>query len=78
MLKEIYWFPDMNKMTERVVDNGYECQITTKQHRQEPVKMAEIPENHGRLCQLIFGAFILMTTIPLLSMTRELDIQRLR
>ena len=44
MLREKYWFPDMNKMTENVVEKCYECQLTTKQHRQEPVKMTNIPE----------------------------------
>ena len=44
MLRAKYWFPDMNKMTERVVENCYECQLTGKQHRQEPVKMTQIPE----------------------------------
>ena len=31
-------------MTERIVGQCYECQLTTKQHRQEPVKMSKIPE----------------------------------
>ena len=44
MLRAKYWFPNMNLMTERVVENCYECQLTTKQHRQEPVKMTKIPE----------------------------------
>ena len=55
MLREKYWFPDMNKMTKRVVENCYECQLTTKQYRQEPVKMTRYQKNHGRSCQLILG-----------------------
>ena len=43
-VKEKYWFPELNKMTERIVGQCYECQLTTKQHRQEPVKMSKIPE----------------------------------
>ena len=55
MLREKYWFPDMNKMTERVVENCYECQLTTKQHRQEPVKMTQIPEKPWEIVSVDFG-----------------------
>ena len=55
MLREKYWFPEMNKMTERVVENCYECQLTTKQHRQEPVKMTQIPEKPWEVVSVDFG-----------------------
>ena len=42
MLHEKYWFPEMNKMTENVVEKCYECQLTTKQRRQEPIKMTDM------------------------------------
>ena len=55
MLREKYWFPDMNKMTENVVEKCYECQLTTKQHRQEPVKMTNIPEKPWEVVSVDFG-----------------------
>ena len=55
MLREKYWFPEMNKMTERVVENCYECQLTIKQHRQEPVKMTQIPEKPWEVVSVDFG-----------------------
>ena len=55
MLREKYWFPEMNKMSERVVENCYECQLTTKQHRQEPVKMTQIPEKTWEVVSVDFG-----------------------
>ena len=42
-------------MTERVVENCYECQLTTKQHRQEPVKMTQIPEKPWEVVSVDFG-----------------------
>ena len=44
MLREKYWFPSMNRLVENIIGRCYECQLTTKQHRQEPVKITEIPE----------------------------------
>ena len=55
MLREKYWFPDLNKMTENVVGKCYECQLTTKQHRQEPVKMTNIPEKPWEVVSVDFG-----------------------
>ena len=63
MLREKYWFPEMNKMTERVVKNCYECHLTTKQHRQEPVKMTQIPEKPWEVVSVDFGAHTLMGII---------------
>ena len=42
-------------MTERVFKNCYECQLTTKQHRQEPVKMTQIPEKPWEVVSVDFG-----------------------
>ena len=55
MLREKYWFPEMNTMTENVVEKCYECQLTTKQHRQEPIKMTEIPEKPWEVVSIDFG-----------------------
>ena len=55
MLREKYWFPEMNKMTEGIVGQCYECQLTTKQHRQEPVKMSKILEKPWEVVFVDFG-----------------------
>ena len=31
-------------MVEQIIGQCYECQVTTKQHRQEPVKVTDIPK----------------------------------
>ncbi|XP_041470031.1 uncharacterized protein K02A2.6-like [Lytechinus variegatus] len=43
-MREKYWFPKMNTLTEQMIGQCYECQVTTKQHRQEPIKMTTIPD----------------------------------
>lgn len=45
----------MNKMTEGIVGQCYECQLTTKQHMQEPVKMSKIPEKPWEVVSVDFG-----------------------
>ena len=44
MIRQKYWFPEMNKMVDHIVGQCYECQVTTKEYRQEPLKITEIPE----------------------------------
>jgi hypothetical protein len=44
MLRNKYWFPKMNEMIEQKISKCWECQITTKQHKTEPIKMTKIPE----------------------------------
>ena len=55
MLRQKYWFPEMNKMVEQLVRNCYECQVTTREHRQEPLKMTKIPENPWQVVSVDFG-----------------------
>ena len=55
MLRQKYWFPEMNKMVEHIVGQCYECQVTTKEHRQEPLKMTEIPEKPWQVVSVDFG-----------------------
>ena len=54
MLREKYGFPELNKMTEDIVGKCYECQLTTKQHRQEPIKMTNIPEKPWEVVSVDF------------------------
>ena len=44
MIRAKYWFPTMNTMIEQIIGQCYECQVTTKQHRQEPIKVTDIPK----------------------------------
>ena len=34
----------MNGMIEQIIDQCYECQVTAKQHRKEPIKVTDIPK----------------------------------
>jgi transposase InsO family protein len=55
MLREKYWFPAMNYMVEEMIKQCFECQVTTKQQRQEPMKMTEIPEYPWEVVSVDFG-----------------------
>ena len=55
MLRAKYWFPEMNKMVEDMVGKCYECQVTTKQHQKQPVKMTDIPKNPWEVVSTDFG-----------------------
>ena len=55
MLREKYWFPAMNHMVEQMIGQCFECQVTTKQHRQEPVKPTKIPEKPWDVIAVDFG-----------------------
>ena len=55
MLRERYWFPGMNKLVETIVGQCFECQVTTKSHREEPVKMSEIPEKPWEVVSVDHG-----------------------
>ena len=43
MLREKYWFPPMNSIIDRTIDQCYECQVVTKRNREEPIKVTSIP-----------------------------------
>ena len=55
MLRGKYWFPALNRMVDDMVSKCYECQITTKEHRKEPVKMTEIPHSPWEIVSTDFG-----------------------
>ena len=55
ILRQKKWFPEMNKMVEQEVGQCYECQVTTKEYRQEPLKMTEIPEKPWQVVSVDFG-----------------------
>ena len=55
MLREKYWFPTMNSMVEQIIGQCYACQVTTKQHRQEPIKMSPIPKKPWDTVAVDFG-----------------------
>ena len=45
----------MNGMVEEIIGQCYECQVTTKQHRQEPVKVTDIPKKPWVVIAVDFG-----------------------
>ena len=55
MLREKYWSPSMNGMVEQIIGQCYECQVTTKEHRQEPVKGTDIPKKPWDVIAVDFG-----------------------
>ncbi|CAC5367355.1 unnamed protein product [Mytilus coruscus] len=55
MFREKYWFPTMNSMVEKIIGQCYECQVTTKQHKEEPLKMTLIPEKPWEIVSIDFG-----------------------
>ena len=44
MLQAKYWFPNMNAMIDQMIGHCYDCQVTTKNHREEPIKPSVNPE----------------------------------
>ena len=56
MLRAKYWFPLMNSMIDTAIDQCYKCQVATKENREEPIKVTNIPSrpwdtvsiDHGR------------------------------
>ena len=43
MLREKYWFPLMNSMIDTAIDQCYECQVATRDSKEERIKVSEIP-----------------------------------
>ena len=54
LLRQKYWFPQMNKMVEHIVGQCYKCQVTTKEHRHEPLKMTEISDKRWQIVSVDF------------------------
>ena len=55
MLRAKYWFPRLNSTVEDVVTRCYQCQISTSDSKQEPVKPSEIPEAAWHTLSIDFG-----------------------
>lgn len=45
----------MNILVDEIVTHCYECQVITKQHVKEPLKMTEIPEKPWKVESIDFG-----------------------
>ena len=43
MLREKYWFPNMNSMIDTAIERCFNCQATTKSFKEEPIKVTTIP-----------------------------------
>ena len=55
MVRAKYWFPYINSMIEHTVGQRYECKITTRQAKEEPVKPSVIPEKPWEIVAADFG-----------------------
>ncbi|KAJ8045060.1 hypothetical protein HOLleu_07986 [Holothuria leucospilota] len=55
MLRAKYWFPGLGTLTEKIVGQCFECGVTTKEHRQEPIKTMEIPDEPWDTVAIDFG-----------------------
>ena len=45
----------MNSLIEEMIGRCFECQVTTKQHKSEPIKIRDIPENPWDTVSVDFG-----------------------
>ena len=55
MLRAKYWFPRLNGMVEDTISRCPQCQLTTVEHKQEPVKPTEIPHSAWHTLSIDYG-----------------------
>ena len=55
MISAKYWFPNMNAMIDLMIGHCFDCQVTTKDHRQQPIKPSVIPRAPWEDISLDFG-----------------------
>ena len=55
LVRDKYWFPGMDGLIEELLSQCFECKVTTKQRRSEPVKMTEIPSKPWDTIAVDFG-----------------------
>ena len=47
LLKGRYWFPKMNNMIDRIIDQFYKCKVESSNSQTEPIKPAVTQEKLG-------------------------------
>ena len=55
MLRAKYWFPYMNSMVDHTVGQCYDCKVTSRQTKEEPIKPSIIPEKPWETVAVDFG-----------------------
>ena len=55
MIRAKYWFPGMNGMIDQMVGHCYDCQVTTQDRFQEPIKPSAIPKEPWEEISVDFG-----------------------
>ncbi|MEW8584399.1 MAG: RNase H-like domain-containing protein, partial [Candidatus Thiodiazotropha sp.] len=55
MLRAKYWFPRLNSMVEDAISRCFQCQLTTVEHKQEPIKPSEIPDSAWHTVSVDYG-----------------------
>ena len=68
LIRQKYWFPNMNKRIEDIVSTCFSCQVTTNTQHTEPAKMTELPERPWNTFEADFcgpfpnGEYVLVVT----------------
>ena len=55
LLRNKYWFPEMNRMIDNITMSCFDCQVATKTPHSEPIKPTEIPETAWHTVSVDFG-----------------------
>ena len=50
-----YWFPGMNSIIDELIGGCCECQVTTRQHTEQPIKPSVIPDKPWEKVCIDFG-----------------------
>ena len=63
LLRGRYWFPKMNNMIDRIIDQCDECKVVSSDPRSEPIEPTVIPKRSREIVKLDFGGSYQMDTI---------------
>ena len=55
MFRAKYWFPKINAMIDQTIRYCFDCQVTVKNHTEEPIKPSVIPEEPCEQITIHFG-----------------------
>ena len=55
ILRTKYWFPGMSSMIDELIGGCCECQVTTRQHTEQPIKPSVIPDKPWEEVCIDFG-----------------------
>ena len=76
LLRKKYWFPNMNKRIEEIVNTCFSCQVTTNTHHTEPAKMTDLPKRPWDTVEADFCGPFPNASMYLLEPTSTQDIPK--